>query len=122
MSAAPKDGSKKLVIDRSRWLRGEGHGESYLVRSCDGKMCCLGFYALACGDDPEVLRNERSPAEVWDKTRIPGWLIDGAGNNTEIADALMKINDSETMPAVEREGKIWEIFANHGVSVEFVDG
>ena len=43
----------KLVIDRATWLRGEGHEQSYLLRECDGKMCCLGFFALACGLHPE---------------------------------------------------------------------
>lgn len=36
----------KLIIDRSRWLRGEGCDASYLLRPADNKMCCLGFDML----------------------------------------------------------------------------
>jgi hypothetical protein len=38
----------KVIVDRERWLRGEGSNASALYRE-DGKMCCMGFAAIAAG-------------------------------------------------------------------------
>lgn len=43
----------ELVIDRSKWVRGP-NGHSCLLND-DGKMCCLGFLALADGMLPEEI-------------------------------------------------------------------
>lgn len=39
---------KEFTIDRRKWLRGKGKEFSKLLRS-NGEMCCVGFYAKACG-------------------------------------------------------------------------
>jgi len=36
-------------ISRKKWLKGEGHIKSYLLRPSDGKMCCVGQVAEQCG-------------------------------------------------------------------------
>src|SRR6478736_6393894 len=42
------EGPLEVVIDRAKWHRGKGGPGSKLI-TFDGKMCCLGFDALACG-------------------------------------------------------------------------
>ena len=41
----------RVVIRASKWLRGNGS----TMRDCNGRMCCLGFDALACGITEEYL-------------------------------------------------------------------
>lgn len=99
----------KLVIDRTKWLRGEGNSQSRLLRSGDGKMCCMGFYSLACGLKDDEIRD--SPWPDHSESRVPDW-IHGKG--------LSRLNDSEDIPDALREQRISKIFAKHGVEVEFV--
>lgn len=122
----------KLIIDRAKWLRGEGSEDSYLVRASDGKMCCLGFYGQACGLDIEAMRDVPSPAEVpdviamaWKEGR---WLFDDLYKFTSASCSnLMEANDVvcsdfEEIEEVERqrEAEIVSLFAFHSVEVEFV--
>jgi hypothetical protein len=116
----------KLVIDRSKWLRGEGSDDSYLLRNEDGKLCCLGFYAQACGLETEAITNVATPAQVPKYANIWGdgacWLFDES-NVSSTCNDLMMIND-EKLPFFdsekEREEQVAAIFAKHGVQVEFV--
>jgi hypothetical protein len=110
----------KLVIDRSRWLRGEGPSTSSMIRLRDEKMCCLGFFGLACGIERDRLLNRLVPT-ILQSPNWPVWLVDLGGNTTE-ARLLMNTNDSEAMSGAEREAALTAVFASHGVEVEFVDG
>lgn len=107
----------KLVIDRSRWLRGEGGGESALLRQADKKMCCLGFFGLACGVPSESMLDKGEPAavEMDAKSLWPPWL-EGSVHR------LIETNDAENLTDGEREMGIAAEFAAHGVEVEFIDG
>jgi hypothetical protein len=124
----------ELIIDRSKWLRGEGFYESYLLRPRDGKMCCLGFYSLACGLKEEQIRNVKSPrslvsgdpsgANLLNDT-CGSWLIyeDNVRTVYHSLDTaeLMDHNDTRGESDSEREKWITKIFAKHGVTVRFVD-
>lgn len=101
----------KLVIDRSKWLRGEGSSKSSLLRTSDGKMCCLGFLGLACGIAPDRLKGNSNPHDV--TGRWPSWLL-----HHEVCYSLMNANDVARVD----EGRIAALFAANGVEVEFVDG
>jgi hypothetical protein len=107
----------KLVIDRSKWLRGEGQDESYLLRKKDGKMCCLGFYGLACGLTEEDILMKGTPEEVEVFWGPGSWLVSGIMDANE----LMSINDGRHRSAKERELKIAALFSKHGVEVEFIN-
>lgn len=114
---------KKLVIDRSCWLRGEGAQTSRLLRPRDGKMCCLGFFGLACGYDREDMIDQRGPANMTDQARWPEWLrAEPAEAPKQDAIALMASNDTPPWTGEKRERVIAEIFALRGVEVEFIDG
>jgi hypothetical protein len=110
----------KLVIDRSKWLRAEGADESRLLRPNDGKMCCLGFFGLACGLEEDDLADMSVPGDVSSlaKSRWPDWLTAcSIVSGRAPQDDLMEENDTDA-----NERTIAEIFAEHGVEVEFVDG
>jgi hypothetical protein len=108
----------ELVIDRSKWLRGEGD-KSALLRASDGKMCCLGFYCLAVGLTENQIRNKGFPQYLYDNPleKTEGkWLVDGGMDVIFLTD----YNDSGALPEKVREEKLTEIFATHGVTVKFV--
>lgn len=114
----------KLTIDRSRWLRGEGSVVSRLLRPADGKMCCLGFYGLAMGANPDALLDVTAPQVARDLApfaaliehdeRAACWPTVTCGN-------LMCDNDDEHTTAEDREARLTKYFAEIGVEVEFVD-
>ena len=117
----------KFIIDRNTWLRGEGEDQSKLLRESDGKMCCLGFYSLACGLSKEQINNQVTPIDLYDSgNKIPeglDWLAPDNNTLTKQALKLMKIND---LPACwisveDREAKIIAEFASQGIQVEFIN-
>lgn len=115
---------KKLVIDRSRWLRGEGGHTSALLRSGDRKMCCLGFLGLACGVPPDRMEGwadpTTAPHPAW-----PTWISDDGGVTQQdcVVNELVRLNDVEALPDAEREACLSRLFAEKGgVEVEFIDG
>lgn len=68
---ARRGGLKTLVIKGSEWLRGEGGAPSRLLRLRDGKKCCLGILALACGFVEEEIREVIDPFDVASRSRWP---------------------------------------------------
>lgn len=137
----------KLVIDRSKWLRGEGSERSFLLRSTDGKMCCLGFFGLACGLTAERITDVGAPTDIPVEIGSIGcfgvasgspvsarreWmrnvpeaeaLFDGERkyNSSVICNKLMSTNDlNVSLSEAEREQKITALFAEMGVEVVFV--
>jgi hypothetical protein len=123
---------KKLIIDRSRWLRGvKPHEESRLLLPGDGKMCCLGFYALECGFTEQQIHDMGSPADTLDENVAsrndwPSWVFseDDGGDVHESVNIrhLMSVNDDHTLSEEIREAEIASTFAEEGIDVIFVDG
>lgn len=129
----------ELVIDRSKWLRGEGSNASRLLRESDGKMCCLGMYGLACGLTPEDLLESHTPITaglsiLWsDMSKASGsdWLFQEHTTSWDCR-TLMQNNDvradiradimacSISVVEEEREKMIAQTFLEHGVTVTFV--
>lgn len=120
-----------LTIDRKLWLRGEGAEKSALLRKDDGKMCCLGFYGLACGIPTEDLADKKQPNELKGvpNTPYPEWLTHNyvgdldkkqySGVSTACC-SLMRVNDARSITDEAREAEITVLFAQHDVQVEFV--
>ncbi len=123
----------KLVIDRQRWLRGEGSGDSCLRRERDGKMCCLGFYCIEAGFTEEDITEKSTPVAIAgfdaDMRRLA--MIDPLLRNyedeivepsdSELCEELTVINDQQESGETEREARISEKFAEMGVTVEFIN-
>lgn len=114
----------KLMIDRCRWLRGEGMDASYLLRENDLKMCCIGFYAVATGISDKELLGRKNPSEVKSWHPSQKWLTEYPNSSDEELvdwDKLIKANDNVSLPEDQREVLIKEIFAKHSVQVEFIN-
>src|SRR5687767_9063411 len=45
----------RLAIDMSMWARAGADSKVMLKHPATGRMCCLGFYALACGVPEECI-------------------------------------------------------------------
>jgi len=119
----------KLVIDRSKWARGQ-RPDSYLLRRRDSKMCCLGFFGLACGLTEAALVGMQEPREVAKFGKWPRWLVEEDNADpyeaiwcdSDAAGRLIEANDEPDISEADREQCIAAIFAENGVEVEFVDG
>ena len=118
----------KLTIDRKTWLRGKGADASALLKS-DGQMCCLGFYAKACGLTELQIMDKPAPASVG-MVNKPEWDLlfrgDQYHHETNTID-LMLVNDrivstdsNYALNELDRESSIIDLFAKYGVEVEFV--
>ncbi len=112
----------KFQVDRRTWLRGEGSLRSSLLR-IDGKQCCLGFRAEACGVSKSALLGVQVPSQL--SGTVPDALL-------ELADAYVKTphlcsagvtgaNDDKGMSDSEREMILTELFAERGDVVEFIN-
>lgn len=115
---------KTFTVKRSEWLRG------FNINSCllneDGKMCCLGFYARACGlrkqdildmSDPEQCTSVKN--KKWNTFLIDD--DDGSDDNSQYCWELMEANDDKNLSDKKREKKLTSTFKKAGVKVEFVD-
>ena len=119
---------KEFTIDRLKW--GRGGDDSRLVNSRTGRRCCLGFYGEACGVDPAKLLDVMYPLPACPgfakgDPAWPAWLFEQHGpelSRGEHRHALAMVNDSNVLDETERENRIAEEFAKHGVTVRFVDG
>lgn len=111
----------ELVIDRSKWKRGSPCSQDTYLLDEDGKMCCLGFYALACGADKESIRNKSEPDGL--DFEIPGLSFDDeeTGNicNTDFTQSAIPINDTQAMGEGQRESALIVLFKTDDVNLSF---
>ena len=91
--------AKVLVIDRTKWYRGQGDKESRLLRQ-DGSMCCLGFDALACGLEPDAIVNRSFP----DHVAGPQDYHDA--RTFRVTREIARINDTTALTDAEREAQL----------------
>lgn len=103
--------------------------------------CALGFYLSACGAPDQHLINEGGEdyepmdPSVWSDMFPPaaGWVFEAYEqpneytNEDEVtvrlskdASEIAQISDDESMTVEEKEPKLRDLFARHGVEVEFV--
>lgn len=120
----------EFTISRKKWLRGKGGINSFLFNQFNGKMCCIGFYAMHCGLTVKDILNVTTPGKLRKIGKnIPlkmSWLLSNKegnllGNSPACID-IMGANDDEVLPEWERETKIKEAFAAiANTKVNFVD-
>src|SRR5689334_10270078 len=110
---------EQIVINRSTWIRGIGCTDSALLRR--GKMCCLGFYAKACGVSDEQMDQIKTPRILLSirGIQLPGLLCDFGGllSENDVTQALITANDTTIPDEPQREATIVEHFAKIGVTV-----
>lgn len=108
-----------VIVDRSRWLRGEGEKRSLLLRTTDDKMCCLGFACLAAGHTIEEISDMATPSELAREREVIVLLPD---YKSVVMGDVMSVNDGERYEEDEREAYIAEQLATLGIAMTFVDG
>jgi hypothetical protein len=110
---------RRLIIDRSKWLRMEGADNTSLYRPEDGKMCCLGMLALRCGAKEDDIKNLLTPDQVpidW-----PDGLIRKRDRKpTALCMAIMEIND-EWDKAESQEKALEKEFARLGIELRYTN-
>ena len=119
----------KLVIDRNTWLRGEGSAGSKLLRSRDGKQCCLGFLACELGSSQDDIGDKANPSQVPSVKWLPGMLHEcdqctpgSHVKDSDLTSTLININDSMMYASEsQREADLSSAFAELGVEVEFIN-
>lgn len=117
--------TKRLTIDRARWLRGDLIQEESQLLSPMGRMCCLGFYLEACGVPREKLLNESCPSNIEEFVpKQASWLGDinpqSDRLNNLVEDDFIGINDDPKLSDKARELRLTQMFKKRGVRVRFV--
>jgi hypothetical protein len=121
---------KEFTIDRAKWYRGKGPKESCLLND-EGQMCCLGFFAKACGIEDDKIQGKACPPEVhyggdcddWESVLIRGERSSTFGVVDDMsftAHSLMITNDYMHHSDQVKEEKIIKEFAYYGITVKFV--
>lgn len=108
-----------FTIKRSKWLRGEGVGNSQLFREGDGKMCCIGQVCLSLGID-EVFLRDHAGLGLEEEFEKPELFTAGHSVHPWIWDAY-KINDSQYIDDRTRERQLKELVGRNGHEFVFVD-
>ena len=136
----------KVIVDRSRWLRGEGSMVSALQRITDGKRCCIGFACLTAGaieDDIIGVANPRTSRKR-KFLNLGSWNFDEFNSHGyealfaafAINDAhagyipshdpentvVLKYGDGPIVDDADREARLVRLFADQGLDLVFVDG
>jgi hypothetical protein len=125
---------KSFEISRATWYRGKGDANSLLLNA-EGNKCCLGFYAKACGFEDEQITHAPTPCQIKNISSIKAddvWrtillkpnknsLSYKAISDSDIGNLLMTVNDDIYIGDAERETRIINIFATHGIEVMFKD-
>ncbi len=115
-----------LTIVRSEWYRGKGSYKSRL-RNAEGKQCCLGFFAKACGFTDAQIRLISTLGSLLNYRHNPNYL-DAVPYAKEVFAQMIRdetsfiaCNDDEVITDAAREAKLAEHFKARGVNVTFVD-
>jgi hypothetical protein len=122
---------EEFVIDRSKWLCGEGAEDSALLRDSDGKMCCIGQYCLLKGLKEHQIDNVQTAETLVNSKKakvdeVPRWLLEASDRTpqwkpSKLATKMMRVNDDEHIMDSEREAKLIKLFAIADIHVTFVN-
>ena len=111
----------KVTVQKSRWYRGNGHADSYLLGPTDSQMCCIGFLARTCGlkakDIRGVVEVEALPTSVMDTSSVLSAIKSEYSNELY---AAYDINDSDELSDSKRIQKLKSLGQTFGVNFVFV--
>ena len=108
----------EVVVDRTKWLRGEGHHESALLRERDGKQCCVGFLARVLGAATEDILGRRILSAVSGKV---GPCTDFEKMHYYELDEAYSANDDGAINDSQREIILQDIGHSMDVNFTFVN-
>jgi hypothetical protein len=139
------DKPKKLILDYSKWICGEGGdhqvGEGKVaLKNIEGFYCCLGMWSLQCGASDKELLEKGEPCEI--DTLIPIFSEDevyegeeynpitneyekytdtcGRINTTLALDAI-KINDETKTTPEEKIHALTKLLAKEGIELQVIN-
>lgn len=101
---------KKLVVSRSKWLRGTA---SWLYDG--GRMCIMGFACAAAGVKKSKLRSKVNPNELG--IDVPG--ICRSNRHSKLTENAIQINDSSEINDCAREEQLIKLFKSRGIALKF---
>ena len=119
--------TKKVVIDRTKWLRGKGPSNSYLWDSQSGRGCCLGHVLnKAHGKSYKSMNRFRSPATyaVRINKKNPLCILNPLHKSYEHSEDIrraMRINDSSFRSDEHREKELKELMLPLGYELVFIN-
>lgn len=124
----PKTDKTNFVIDRKLWKRGASGSSALLIEPVlyehdnvvkedpdQGKMCCLGFYAKACGLTDKQISGLTNYASL---SKMAQRKIPIAMREDEFR--FINVNDGTSPHGKRREAKLIKLFAERGIKVKFV--
>ncbi len=115
----------KFTINRKKWLRGIG-AFSYLRRSADGKMCCVGQVCRQLGVPSVRLTGEFAVRDLlyehgYDDRLTPlTRKSEGAAVERKWVKKAYEINDDDCIGDAERERKLTALANRNGHTFVFV--
>lgn len=135
----------QYVLDVEKWICGGGiHGADVYAGNCigdgvtrmlnsEGYMCCLGQFAKQVGVSDSALISGASPSTVDGTMKAAGGLgsrhvpydltfVDKIGNNTDLSNALMSINDSRMTKLATKITYIRRELKKTGHSLKVLNG
>lgn len=130
-----------VTVKRSQWFRGHGwdtaisrllitdktsdKAVNYVAypKAADiGKMCCLGFTALAFGYSKEDIANVETPLGLVNSIeRMPGLIDPNDCRHSHTCMDMMAANDSDRIDDARREYKLIRLGKQVGINFTFVD-
>jgi hypothetical protein len=147
---SPKKSSRSTVkaftIDRSKWACGENanrltemgrrdEGNETALLTDHGRMCCLGFYAKACGVPNKSLKGIGEPCDLTPRQgmKLSEKILRIEENNyryskddpthhlvnKSVTSDLIQVNDDMDVRLDKREKKIASLFKKVGINVKF---
>jgi hypothetical protein len=107
---------EKLIIDRTKWLRGKYHSGLLL----NGGMCCLGFDCKLHGFTDEDIESIAVPEDIHKVAHgimaLPNHL-----QNSSFTSQAIHINDTAKITDADREAKLIQLFATQNIELEFIN-
>ena len=111
---------KSFNVYKGDWYRGHGHEKSGLLMP-DGKSCCIGFMAAACGV-PRHLLTVSSMLTLHAPSQRAALAMVGVASIDWFDDAY-NTNDSLTITDDKlRQSRLQRIFADLDIIINFIDG
>lgn len=117
----------KVVVDREKWIHGEGDFDSYLLRERDGHLCCLGFACLAAGLTTDQIKDQHAPHSIPDlvESKLPLLLQPTTipefykKTNSKVCNSMVNLNDKKDVKAAYRERRLRELGRKVGIEFSF---
>lgn len=119
----------KVIVDRTRWYRGQGGDASRLQRQSDGRKCCLGFACLSAGFIEKEILDIGTPEEIADgnsdlmKRFCSLEHVESSNfwKNQLVVTKMVNVNDLIGIDDESREAQLIALGAQIDIQFEFIN-